>query len=90
MQNIMTPEHPDWREFIYLLEVAVEGQGCIGDGVQVDPATGRQVRLHQAHHAHAMRVLAQTWPDVDVEESISFFQQNGGYCDCEVLLNVDR
>jgi hypothetical protein len=77
MQNVMTPRNPGWREFIYWLERAVENHGCGGDGAE-------------AHHAHAKWVLAQRWPDVSIEESISFFRQNGGYCDCEVLLNVDR
>ena len=25
---------------------------------------------------------------VDVEASIDFYKQHGGYCDCEVMLNV--
>ena len=25
----------------------------------------------------------------NVEASLAFFRDNGGYCDCEVLLNVD-
>jgi hypothetical protein len=27
---------------------------------------------------------------IDVARSVAFFQANGGYCDCEVLLNVGQ
>jgi hypothetical protein len=26
---------------------------------------------------------------VNIPETIEFFKANGGYCDCEILLNVD-
>jgi hypothetical protein len=27
--------------------------------------------------------------NVDIPASIAFFEEHGGYCDCEILLNVD-
>jgi uncharacterized protein DUF2695 len=38
-------------------------------------------------HALTKRVLA-LMGDVDVEASIKFFEGHGGFCDCEVMLNV--
>jgi hypothetical protein len=26
---------------------------------------------------------------VDIDGSIAFFQEHGGWCDCEILFNVD-
>ena len=26
---------------------------------------------------------------IDVERSIHYFEKNGGYCDCEILFNLD-
>jgi hypothetical protein len=28
--------------------------------------------------------------DIDVRRTVLHFQNNGGHCDCEVLMNVDR
>jgi hypothetical protein len=28
--------------------------------------------------------------DVDVDKSIAYFREHGGYCDCEILFNVER
>jgi hypothetical protein len=41
---------------------------------------------------HSYRAAKQIMTDmggVDIPASIEFFQQHGGYCDCEILLNVD-
>ena len=27
---------------------------------------------------------------IDIEASLDYFEDHGGYCDCEILLNVDR
>jgi hypothetical protein len=27
---------------------------------------------------------------IAIEESLEYFEDHGGYCDCEILLNVDR
>lgn len=32
--------------------------------------------------------LLRSMDGIDVEKSLAFFRANGGYCDCEVLLNV--
>ena len=34
--------------------------------------------------------LMRTMGNVDVAASLKFFSEHGGYCDCEILLNVDR
>lgn len=33
--------------------------------------------------------LLGSMADIDVAKSVEYFRANGGYCDCEVLLNVD-
>lgn len=37
--------------------------------------------------SHSSAIL-QTMGGFDVEKSLEFFRQHGGYCDCEVLMNV--
>lgn len=28
--------------------------------------------------------------DISVDESITYLEDNGGYCDCEVIINIDN
>jgi hypothetical protein len=34
------------------------------------------------------RAILETMPDIDIDASFAFFEKYGGYCDCEILLNV--
>ena len=34
----------------------------------------------------ALRIF---YPDCDINETVRYFQNRGGYCDCEILMNVD-
>jgi len=39
----------------------------------------------------ARRILAEMrLTPTEVEQSISYFKQHGGFCDCEIVLNVDQ
>ena len=37
-------------------------------------------------HRHAIAALQAL--GCDVEESLAFFREQGGYCDCEIMLNI--
>jgi Protein of unknown function (DUF2695) len=39
-------------------------------------------------HRYAKQIMSEMG-SVDIPASIEFFQEHGGYCDCEILLNVD-
>lgn len=34
-------------------------------------------------------VLKEFFPEIDMEKSLKYFRSHGGYCDCEVLMNVE-
>ena len=34
-------------------------------------------------------VLREFFPEIDLGNSLKYFRDHGGYCDCEVLMNVD-
>ena len=36
------------------------------------------------------RKILELWPGIDVEATIDLFFELGGYCGCEVLMNVKR
>ena len=38
-------------------------------------------------HDFACDALSQ-FNEIDVEKVLSFFESHGGYCDCEIMLNV--
>jgi hypothetical protein len=33
-------------------------------------------------------ILSKYFPNIDVEKSLEYFREHGGYCDCEILMNV--
>ena len=80
MPNTMTPTHPRWQEFHDRLEGP---EGCnfheVNGKVQWDC-------IAEKERPHSRRILAAM--GVDVEQSLAYFDQHGGYCDCEVLFNV--
>ena len=78
--QIMTPNHVRWDEFCIRLddELAAAG-GCAGDASQGD---------NPGQHEIAKRILSDMG-DFDVARSIAFFCAHAGYCDCEILLNVE-
>jgi hypothetical protein len=39
-------------------------------------------------HRAATQIMAYMG-NIDIPASIEFFEERGGYCDCEILLNVD-
>jgi hypothetical protein len=88
--QIMTPDHPRWREFIQRLEGP---EGChfqaeydddgelIFDSVTWECAGGDDKSKATA--------ILRTMPEIDVEASLTFFEWHGGDCDCEILFNVE-
>jgi hypothetical protein len=72
--DVMTPHHPLWDEFIDLLSRWVTDNGC------------RAIkRAHPGVHC-VMRSMGFT--DEDVLITRGFLLAYGGGCDCEVLMNV--
>jgi Protein of unknown function (DUF2695) len=76
--EVMTPESPRWEQFVNTLDSAMTGNYCAGDENE-NPA-----------HAHRYAKAAMAaMGGIDIENSLAFFKEHGGYCDCEILLNVD-
>jgi hypothetical protein len=87
----MTPENPHWEEFFEHLDRAVGLLGCGGDGTRRFP-----LNPDWPTHALSKRILYLMKRDqerplnIDIQASVEYFEQHGGYCDCEVLLNVAK
>lgn len=76
--EILTPDSPRWDEFANALSAIGR---CDGDGTgESNPGLV---------HRYA-KVVMTNMGNVDIAGSLAFFKEHGGYCDCEILLNVDR
>jgi hypothetical protein len=81
--EVMTPDSPRWDEFCNALSqtlyISETEWRCDGD-------------IHQAGalvHAYAKYIMAEMG-NIDIPASLAFFRSRGGFCDCEILFNVDR
>jgi hypothetical protein len=82
--EVLTPQSPRWTQFTdrlnEVLYVSDTQWRCDGDqGHGPNPN----------HYRYAEAVMSQMG-GVDIPNSIAFFQDHGGHCDCEILFNVDR
>jgi len=82
MKEIMTVDHPRWNEFINRLE-GLEGCNFRKDG---DNFTWRCDSTME--RSLAKTILKRMSIDIDIEGSLEYFAQHGGYCDCEIIFNV--
>jgi hypothetical protein len=85
--EIMTPTTLRWPDFVARLEPDLSQYRCSGDGTQLDPKTGEIAAQEQPTHWLSRRLLTEM--RCDVEASLAHFREHGGYCDCEVIYNVD-
>ena len=81
MNNIMTPEHELWKEFVDRL------MGPEGIDLTEDERTGT-IWLCDCTTDGAAKILGSI-SGIDVDKSLIYFEEHGGYCDCEILMNVD-
>ena len=84
VEVVLTPADPRWREFIRRLE-GPEGcdfrKGEYGE-YSWRCAGGRDQSLSRA--------ILTDMGGIDVEGTLGYFDQHGGYCDCEVVFYVNR
>jgi hypothetical protein len=83
--EVMTPQSPRWDEFADALFEALEWTSGGAPGKSSWKCDGRAA---EPSHRHA-RAVMQRMGGVDVRKSLAFFRANGGWCDCEIIFNVD-
>lgn len=82
----MDYKHPQWNEFLERLA------GPEGINYLEDPKTGKlnwecKGGEDKTHAIDLMKKMGLN--ESDIKKSIKFFNKHGGYCDCEILLNVN-
>lgn len=83
-KEIMTVDHPRWKEFYNRLSGA---EGCDfkedKNGKLTWQCKGGEDKTF------AINIL-NTMPEIDVDKSLEYFEEHGGYCDCEIIINVEN
>jgi len=86
--DVMTPDHPRWDEFKKRLD---SPEGCDfrkdDSGETVWNCAGGECHGGEHNHDLATKILTDMG-GFDIEASLEYFAQCGGYCDCEILFNV--
>jgi uncharacterized protein DUF2695 len=80
MSETLTPKSNRWEAFINALGSCRANQRL---------RRGQRYRQLPRRYRQAKRIMTEMG-NVDIPASLVFFQNNGGHCDCEILLNVDR
>jgi hypothetical protein len=80
--TVMCPSRPDWEGFMDRL-TGPEGCNINADG----RGNVESKWFCYGDHRFARKLLAEY--GVDVEASVNFFQEFGGFCDCEIIWNVE-
>lgn len=81
MENkIMTPEHPDWQDFLWLL-----------DNLPLCYQRFYNTKISKCDQTLKItKGILETFRDVDVEKSLEYIKQHLGSCDCQVVGHVIR
>ena len=85
----MTVAHEQWDEFI---ERLVGADGCDCELANPDDSTSATWTCDCTDAFPVSRCVLREMglTPAEIEESIAYFKRHGGFCDCEVFLNVDQ
>jgi hypothetical protein len=78
--GIMTPNHPRWDDFCQELE-GENGCNFREDSFNWDCKGGYD-------KSKTEKILKNY--NVNIQESLKYFEEHGGHCDCEILFNVAK
>lgn len=76
--SVMFPAHPRWPEFIERLSGP---EGC--------DFSERGSVCSGGNDKHFALAILGDMGDIDIEASIALFEENCGFCDCEIIFNVE-
>lgn len=78
--EILTPNSVRWEAFTEALNLAVQVNGCAGGYFP-------KAKPRKQWHRQAKRVMTEMG-EIDIPGSLAYFEAHGGYCDCEILMNL--
>lgn len=86
LAEAMTVNHPRWREFVARLEGP---EGCHFRRRKPRDAKSTTWKCTSSPHFELATPILQSM-GMNVEHSIAYFRKHGGFCDCEILFNVEN
>jgi len=78
MKEVLSPSHKYWPALRQRLNDAL-----------VTYVNGKPHSKCQGNLTQTTKIL-QSMHNIDIEETLILFQELGGYCDCEILMNVAK
>ena len=81
----MNKDHELWDEFIERLEGP---EGCNFRRTDPDDSKTTTWKCSGGSNKDFAVTILKTMPDINIDGSLKFFEDNGGFCDCEILFNV--
>lgn len=85
-KEIMTTDNERWKEFTFRLG---GDEGCnFQEKVKGDPHSIIWKCDHTSERPVTKSILKKMG-GIDIEKTMEYFNEHGGFCDCEVLFNVD-
>jgi hypothetical protein len=81
-KRLMWPGHASWTDFVEKLE------GPDGCDFKKDENGKTTWRCKGGKDKSLAAAIMQSMGDVDIPASLAYFEQLGGFCDCEILFNV--
>jgi hypothetical protein len=85
MIDIMDQDHPGWETFRRILSLVISAPGKHSPGTVF--VSSRPCDCTKSRPL-VCEILKKHFPGVDIPATLAYFDDHGGYCDCEVLLNV--
>ena len=76
---VLKKSHPKFQYFCWKL--------CDPDACDFKQVDGEWIWSCDNQLTHTRRILEEMG-DIDVEATMKYFKENGGYCDCEIIWNV--
>lgn len=89
MAMILTREHPQWDQFIQVLEGIVYFHEIENEDGEPNITWHCKSDFTQTTAVLNFMISLGILKDIDINGTLKYFEDNGGYCDCEVLFNVD-
>jgi len=76
-KQILNPSHKFWRAL------------CIRLNDMLNSHVDGTLRFRCHHDLRNTEKILKSLPNIDVEKTLEFYRDLGGYCDCEILMNVE-
>jgi hypothetical protein len=82
IKEVLKPGSRRWEEFVTVLRKVIYERSCDND-LGLNPGAPELVRS-------GAKAIMEAMGDVDINASLTHFDGHGGFCDCEILWNVDK